>query len=175
MAVPEWFVPVHGEYAHLVAHAELARGMGMDAERVVLCEDGDRIELGDDGISHQGSVGGQHLYVDGTVGDLGNQVLGDRRTLGDDGFVTVVVHVDLERGEILAGPDVVSRGWVEQPALRAHELAVADEVETELLAALHDEDNGLDELERIARRAAGRTVADRTRRRPMIVPVVREG
>ena len=175
VALPEWFVPVHGEYAHLVAHAELARGMGMDAERVVLCEDGDRIELGDDGISHQGSVGGQHLYVDGTVGDLGNQVLGDRRTLGDDGFVTVVVHVDLERGEILAGPDVVSRGWVEQPALRAHELAVADEVETELLAALHDEDNGLDELERIARRAAGRTVADRTRRRPMIVPVVREG
>ena len=175
VAVPEWFVPVHGEYAHLVAHAELARGMGMDDERVVLCEDGDRIELGDDGVTHLGSVGGEHLYVDGTVGDLGNQVLGDRRTLGDDGFVAVVVHVDLERGEILAGPDVVSRGWVEQPALRAHELAVADEVETELLAALADEDNGIEELERVARRAAGRTVSDRTRRRPMIVPVVREG
>jgi ribonuclease J len=126
-------------------------------------------------VSHLGSVGGRHLYVDGTVGDLGNEVLGDRRTLGDDGFVAIVVHVDLERGEILAGPDVVTRGWVEQPALRAHEAAVADGVETAILTALEDADNGLDELERIARRAAGSLVADRTRRRPMIVPVVREG
>ena len=175
VAVPEWFVPVHGEYAHLVAHAELARGMGMDDDRVVLCEDGDQIVLNDDGVEHLGSVGGGHLYVDGTVGDLGNMVLGERRTLGDDGFVTVVVHVDLERGEILAGPDVVSRGWVEQPALVAHETAVADAVEQELIAALDDPDIDLNRLGQIARRAAGRTVNDRTRRRPMIVPVVREG
>ncbi len=175
VAVPEWFVPVHGEYVHLVAHADLARGMGMNDDRVVLCEDGDRIELSDEGVSHLGSVGGDHLYVDGTVGDLGREVLADRRTLGDDGFVTVVVHIDLERGEILAGPDVVTRGWVERPALQAHEAAVADEVETDLLAALEDSDVGLEELERIVRRSAGRTVADRTRRRPMIVPVVREG
>jgi len=175
VAVPEWFVPVHGEYAHLVAHAELARGMGMNDDRVVLCEDGDQIVLNDDGVEHLGSVGGGHLYVDGTVGDLGNMVLGERRTLGDDGFVTVVVHVDLERGEILAGPDVVSRGWVEQPALVAHETAVADAVERDLMAALDDPDVDIDRLGQIARRAAGRTVNDRTRRRPMIVPVIREG
>jgi len=175
VAVPEWFVPVHGEYAHLVAHAKLGRSMGLDDEHVVLCEDGDQIVLGDDGIEHLGSVGGDHLYVDGTVGDLGGEVLADRRTLGDDGFVTVVVHVDLERGEILAGPDVVTRGWVEQPALGAHEVAVADEVERDVLAGLDDPDNGVEDLAKIARRAAGRTVADRTRRRPMIVPVIREG
>jgi len=174
VAVPEWFVPVHGEYAHLVAHQDLAHRMGMPEDRVVLCEDGDQIVLSDDGIEHIGSIGGDHLYVDGTVGDLGSTVLADRRTLGDDGFVAVVVHVDLERGEILAGPDVVSRGWVELPALAGHEAAVADAVEADVLDALADPDLDLDRLAQVARRAAGRTVNDRTRRRPMIVPVVRE-
>ena len=174
VAVPEWFVPVHGEYAHLVAHRDLARNMGMPADRVVFCEDGDQIVLGDDGIDHLGSIGGDHLYVDGMVGDLGSTVLAERRTLGDDGFVAVVVHVDMDRGEILAGPDVISRGWVEVPALAGHEAAVADAVENDVLAALGDAEVNLDRLSQIVRRAAGRTVNDRTRRRPMIVPVVRE-
>jgi ribonuclease J len=109
------------------------------------------------------------------VGDLGNEVLGDRRVLGDDGFVSIVVHVDPERREILAGPDVVSRGWVEKPALLGHETAVADAVERDLRKALEGGEVDLDKLSQIARRAAGRTVNDRTRRRPMIVPMVREG
>jgi len=174
VAVPEWFVPVHGEYAHLVAHQELAHRMGMAEERVVLCEDGDQIVLSDDGIEHRGSIGGEHLYVDGTVGDLGRTVLSERRILGDDGFVAVVVHVDLDRGEILAGPDVTSRGWVELPALAGHEAAVADAVEADVLEALADNRVDLDRIAQVARRAAGRTVNERTRRRPMIVPVVRE-
>jgi len=174
VAVPEWFVPVHGEYAHLVAHRELALRMGMPDERVVLCEDGDRIVVSDEGVEHLGSIGGEHLYVDGMVGDLGSTVLAERRTLGDDGFVAVVVHLDLDRGEILAGPDVISRGWVEVPALAGHEAAVADAVEADLLDALHDPDADIERMTQIARRAAGRTVNDRTRRRPMIVPVVRE-
>ena len=175
VAVPDWFVPVHGEYAHLVAHRDLAYDMGMPRDRVVLCEDGDQIEITVDGIEHLGSVGGDHLYVDGTVGDLGNAVLGDRRVLGDGGFVAIVVHVDLDRGEIIAGPDVVSRGWVEQPALSAHESAVVDAVEHDLMEALADREDDLSKLSRIARKAAGRTVNDRTRRRPMIVPMIREG
>ena len=175
VAVPEWFVPVHGEYTHLVAHAALARGLGMADDRVVLCVDGDQVVLSDDGLDPAGSVSSSdRLYVDGMVGDLGHTVLGDRRVLGDDGFVAVVLHVDLDRGEIIAGPDVVTRGWVEQPALLAHEAAVADVVESEVGAALLEPDMTLDELARITRRAAGRTVNDRTRRRPMIVPVVRE-
>jgi len=174
VAVPEWFVPVHGEYAHLVAHRELALRMGMPDERVVLCEDGDRIVVSDEGVEHLGSIGGEHLYVDGMVGDLGSTVLAERRTLGDDGFVAVVVHLDMDRGEILAGPDVISRGWVEVPALAGHEAAVADAVEADLLDALHDPDADIERMTQIARRAAGRTVNDRTRRRPMIVPVVRE-
>jgi ribonuclease J len=175
VAVPEWFVPVHGEYAHLVAHRDLAHDMGMSPDRVVLCEDGDQIEITSAGVAHLGSIGGDHLYVDGTVGDLGNAVLGDRRVLGDDGFVAIVVHVDLDRGEIIAGPDVISRGWVEQPALLAHETAVADAVEKDLMKALADREENLNTLSQLARRAAGRTVNDRTRRRPMIVPMIREG
>ena len=175
VAVPEFFVPVHGEYAHLVAHRDLAREMGMDHDHVVLAEDGDQLELSDTGLVHLGSVGGDHLYVDGTVGDLGNAVLGERRLLGNDGFVAVIVHVDIERGELLAGPDVVSRGWVEQPALRAHETAVVDAVERAVMSALDDDIDDLARLSQIVRRAAGGIVSDRTRRRPMIVPMVREG
>jgi ribonuclease J len=174
VAVPEWFTPVHGEYAHLVAHRDLAYQMGMPEDRVVFCEDGDQIEIRTDGIHHLGSIGAKREYVDGIVGDLGEAVLGDRRVLGDDGFVAVVVDVDIERGEILAGPEVVSRGWVEHPALIAHEAAVAEAVEHDLLAALAKKEEDLNKLNQITRRAAGRTVSDRTKRRPMIVPMVRE-
>ncbi|MXW62442.1 MAG: ribonuclease J [Acidimicrobiaceae bacterium] len=175
VAVPEFFVPVHGEYAHLVAHRDLAREMGMDHDHVVLAEDGDQLELSDTGLVYLGSVGGDHLYVDGTVGDLGNAVLGDRRVLGNDGFVAVIVHVDIERRELLAGPDVVSRGWVEEPALRAHETAVVDAVQRAVMQALGDDIDDLGRLSQIVRRATGGIVSERTRRRPMIVPMVRDG
>ena len=175
VAVPDFFVPVHGEYAHLVAHRDLALEMGMDRDHVVVAEDGDQLELSDSGLVHLGSVGGDHLYVDGTVGDLGNAVLGDRRVLGADGFVAVIVHVDTERCELLAGPDVVSRGWVEHPALGAHETAVVDTVEAAVMKALDDRVADLARLSQIVRRSAGTIVAERTRRRPMIVPIVREG
>ena len=172
VASPEWFVPVHGEYEHLVAHARLAAEMGMASERVVLCCDGDRVELTDDGVRLIGSVGGDHLYVDGTVGDLGSTVLGERRKLGEDGFVAVVVDIDLERGAVVRGPEVVSRGWVEHPALLAHETAVADAVEAEVLDALADGRRDLQALEDLVLRTARRTSRERTRRRPVIVPMV---
>ncbi len=173
-ASPQWFVPVHGEYTHLVAHARLAADMGMDSERVLLCCDGDRIELTDHGLRHAGSVGGVHVYVDGTVGDLGSVVLDERRKLGSDGFVAVVVDLDLDRGLLVQRPQVVSRGWVEQPALMAHETAVADAVEAGVRDALNDGRTDLNAFEDLVLRAARRTSRDRTRRRPVIVPVVRE-
>ena len=173
-ASPQWFVPVHGEYEHLVAHARLATEMGMDSKRVLLCCDGDRIELTDDGLRHAGSVGGAHLYVDGTVGDLGSIVLDERRKLGGDGFVAVVVDLDLDLGVLQRRAEVVSRGWVEQPALLAHETAVADAVDAEVRAALDDGSRDVDAFEDLVLRTARRTSRERTRRRPVIVPVVRE-
>ncbi len=172
-ASAEWFVPVHGEYEHLVAHSRLAADMGMDPERVVLCCDGDRIELTDGGVRRAGSVGGVHVYVDGTVGDLGSIVLDERRKLGSTGFVAVVVDLDLDRGLLLRGPEVVSRGWVEQPALLAHEAAVVDAVEAEVQDALADGRRDLGAFEDLVLRTARRTSRERTRRRPVIVPVVR--
>ena len=174
VASPEWFVPVHGEYEHLVAHARLAQEMGMALDRVVLCCDGDRVELTDDGLRHAGSVGGDHLYVDGTVGDLGSTVLNERRKLGADGFVTVMLDLDLAGGSVVAGPQVVSQGWVEPPALQAHEAAVARAVDTAVRAALDGGERDLEALEGLVRRTARTMSRERTRRRPVIVPVVRK-
>lgn len=174
VASPEWFVPVHGEYEHLVAHARLAGEMGMAADRVLVCSDGDRIELTDDGLGLVGSVGGDHLYVDGTVGDLGSVVLGERRKLGADGFVVVVVDIDLDRGVLVSGPEVVTRGWVEQPALAGHEAAVCDAVESEVLRALAAGRDGIAAFEDLVLTVARRTSRDRTRRRPVIIPIVRQ-
>ena len=174
VASPEWFVPVHGEYAHLVAHARLARDMGMADDRVVLCSDGDRIELTDKGLRLAGSVGGDHVYVDGTVGDLGSQVLDERRKLGADGFVAVAVNVDLYRGAVVSGPEIVTKGWVEQPALVGHEAAVADAVEAEVRDALGGGERDLEALAELVLRTARRTTRTRTRRRPVIVPIVSE-
>ena len=174
VAAPDWFVPVHGEHPHLAAHARLAEQIGMSGDRVVLCTDGDRIEITDEGLSKVGSVGGDPLYVDGTVGDIGRTVLDDRRTLRDNGFVAVLANVSLDDARIVSGPDVVSRGWAEQPAVQDHEKAVAAAVAAELRGALQSGWRSIAELQRLARRATGRTVKDRTGRRPMIIPVVRE-
>ena len=173
VASPEWFVPVHGSDEHLAAHARLAGEMGMSASRVMRCRDGDRIELSDEGLRHLGSVGGEHLYVDGTVGDLGSAVLNERRKLGADGFVTVVISVDPGAGDLVSGPDIVSRGWVELPARRAHEIAVAAAVETAVVDALAGGRRDVSALEELVLRTARRVTRDRTRRRPVIVPIVR--
>ena len=173
VARPEWFVPVHGEYAHLVAHVELAQRMGMADDRIVLCEDGDRVELSDEGLRAMEPVGGRHLYRHGIVGHLDERVLGERRTLGNEGFVAVAVSVDAEAGRILAGPTVETRGWIAEVAERGlvDDLAVAVREALERAFAKGGQLDGV-ELGRIVRRAAGSLVSDRTSRKPMIVPML---
>lgn len=175
VARPEFFVPVHGEYFHLQAHAALARGLGMPDHHVVLCEDGDQVVLTDDGIARGDRVPGGYVYVDGIVGALDDVVLTERSTLGANGFVSVTVAVDRAARRIVAGPYVTSRGWLEPPVTEVHE----HELERAARLALEDALAGDDvaaatELERIARRAVGALVSERTRRRPMIVPTVVE-
>ncbi len=173
LAEPEWFVPVHGEYAHLVAHAELARELQMAARRVLLCTDGDRISLGDSGLQRLRRIEETPIYVDGIVGDLGETVLSQRRRLGADGFVAVIVEVDRRAGRIVSGPEVISRGWVEPPADSDHHKAIAEAVRDQLSAALDGAGRDSGGLSQAVRRAAGRTVDELTRRRPLIVPVIR--
>jgi ribonuclease J len=166
---PEFFTPVHGEYRHLVAHARLAEQMGVPRNNITLCEDGDVLELSDDGIELAGRVPAGYLFVDGIVGDVGQGVLRDRRLLADEGVVVVVVT-----GKVLTGPEIITRGWVYAP--EAEDLL--DEACDLVAAALERElANGVrevDVLEKEVRRTAGRFVNERTKRRPMIVPVVME-
>ena len=95
VAKPEAFVPVHGEYRHMVHHAELAVAMGIRPDQVLLCEDGDAVRLDHDGLRRDGTVPAGYVYVDGTVGDIGHGVLRDRKMLAEEGVVMVVATVDL--------------------------------------------------------------------------------
>ena len=116
---PEYFVPVHGEYRHLVHHARLARGTGMAEDKVIICEDGDSLLMGDDGIDVERRFApAGYLYVDGVVGDVGRGVLRDRRALAAEGIVVVIVTIDGHTGEIVTGPEIVTKGWVHAPRPR---------------------------------------------------------
>ncbi len=172
VARPEFFIPVHGEYRHLVHHARLAQGMGVADANVVLCEDGDSVVLDDKGIRRGDSVPAGYLYVDGTVGDVGHGVLRDRRVLAEEGVVVVVATVDLQAKEVVSPPEIITRGWVHAPEAEALLGEASDVVRDALEKALADGASDHDTLRRHARKALGRLVGERTRRRPMIVPVV---
>ena len=163
IARPEWFVPVHGEYRHLVAHARIAHQMGMPADHVMVCEDGDQLRLTDDGLVPHARVPAGYLYVDGIVGDVGNGVLRDRRVLAEEGVVVVVVAVDISTGAIITGPEVITRGWVYEAEaeglLDQCEAAVTDAIKD---AFAHDA-NDIENLQRCVRRAAGKFVNEQTR------------
>ncbi len=172
VARPASFIPVHGEYRHLVHHAALARSAGVDPDQVLLCEDGDVVVLDERGLHRDERVPAGYVYVDGTVGDIGHAVLRDRRVLAEEGVVMAVVTVDLHTGQLTAAPLIETRGWVHAP--EAEELLgeAASVVAGVARQALADGARDADVLTRHVRRALGRLVNERTRRRPMIVPVV---
>ncbi|MEJ7766123.1 MAG: ribonuclease J, partial [Acidimicrobiales bacterium] len=174
VAKPEYFIPVHGEFRHLRHHADLATGMGVAGNNVLLCEDGDVVRLDEKGVDFDGEVPAGYLYVDGIVGDVGHGVLRDRRVLSEEGVVVVVVTVDVKTGEVVSGPEIITRGWIHAPDAEP----LLDEARQVVTAALEKLDHRggveLEQVQRAARLALGRFVNDRTKRRPMIVPVVME-
>ncbi len=173
-ARPEWFVPVHGEYSHMTAHARIATRMGLAADRVVICQDGQSVVLDDDGLRRGDDVPADYIYVHGAVGDLDESVLVERRILGTDGFCSVVISLAIEgpNAALLREPEVISRGWVDgdegDQLRKSATLLVRDAIEE----ALAEGKRTRQELERVARRSLGRFVSNKTRLRPMIVPVV---
>ncbi len=171
---PEWYVPIHGEYRHMVANAKLGYIMGLPKDHVLVCEDGDVLELSDDGLAAVGRVPAGYLYVDGIVGDVGQGVLRDRRVLAEEGVVVVVVTVDIESGKVLTGPEIITRGWVYAPEAEDLLDEACDRVAGVVEAALANGMRDVESLEREVRKAAGKFVSERTKRRPMIVPVVME-
>ncbi len=169
---PEWFVPVHGEYRHMVNHARIARIMGVAEEKVIVCEDGDTLVLGDEGVERADPIPAGYVYVDGTVGDVGHGVLRDRRALAEEGVVVVVATVDVHAAEVVSPPEIVTRGWIHAPEAEELLEEASDVVRTALEKALADGAGDQESLRRHARKALGKFVGERTRRRPMIVPVV---
>jgi len=169
---PEYMIPVHGEYRHMQAHADLARTMGVKDKNVLVCEDGDRVTLTDKGLKRDGKVPAHYLYVDGIVGDVGHGVIRDRQVLAEEGVVVVIVNVDHDSAEIITGPEVITRGWIyaEEAEDLLDELRAL--VEEAVLTALRKGDHDSESLQRVVRKKAGKFVSDRTKRRPMIVPVV---
>lgn len=172
VARPEWFIPVHGEYRHLVNHAEIATQMGVAEENVLVCGDGDVVVLEDDKLRLGDAVPAGFLYVDGTVGDVGHGVLRDRRVLAEEGVVVVVATVDLHAGEVVSDPEIITRGWVHAAEAEALLEEAAATVRAAVETALADGATEQDTLRRHVRKALGRLVQERTRRRPMIVPIV---
>ncbi len=169
---PECFVPVHGEFRHMVHHARLALSMGLDPAKVLLCEDGDVIQLDAKGIARDGKVPAGYVYVDGTVGDIEHGVLRDRQKLAEEGVVMVVVTVDRQQRRLSCPPVIETRGWVHAPEAEALLEEASEVVGAAVTQALRDGAHDIEVLSRHTRKALGKFVGERTRRRPMIVPVV---
>jgi ribonuclease J len=173
---PKYFLPVHGEYRMLVQHARLAERVGIKPENIFVSENGDALEITPSGARFGGKISGAPVYVDGLgVGDVGNVVLRDRRHLSGDGMIVVTVTVDSEDGKVLAGPDITSRGFTYGSSDGD---GVLDEVRREAVKIMeHGAKEGLTEWTAIrehVHKGLQKFIYDRTKRRPMIVPVVME-
>ncbi len=169
---PSNFIPVHGEWRHLRAHARLAIESGVAPDRVVLCEDGDVVDLVDGRARLVGHVKSRYVYVDGlAVGDVGESLLTERRILGDGGFIAATVVVDSVTGKVVGGPTVSAKGFSEDPAVFDPVIPLVTEA---LDRAAQEGISDPHQLQQIVRRTVGRWVNDTYRRRPMIVPNVVE-
>ncbi|MFL6081565.1 MAG: ribonuclease J [Ornithinibacter sp.] len=169
---PRNVMPVHGEWRHLVANAELAVLTGVPRNRVVVAEDGVVVDLVDGRAAIAGAVPCGYVYVDGaSVGEADETLLKDRRILRDEGFISVIVVVDSMTGKVIAGPEITARGFVEDDV-------VFDDVMPQLVSALDDATSGgvtdTYQLQQVIRRSVGGWVGRKIRRRPMIIPMVIE-
>jgi ribonuclease J len=172
---PEWFIPVHGEFRHMVHHAELAMASGVAPDHVFVCEDGDVVTIGDQDVDvERQAVPAGYTYVDGIVGDIGQGVLRDRRQLAEEGVVVVFVTVDVRTGEIVSGPEIVTKGWVHATEAEALLGEARDAVRDAVEDATREGATDFETVRRNARRALGRFINERTKRRPAIIPVVLE-
>ena len=169
---PKNLMPVHGEWRHLRAHAAIASSTGMAEDRSVLAENGTVVDLRDGLASIVGVIPVGHVYVDGlAVGDIGDLALKDRRILGEEGFLSILVAVDFQAGKVVFGPELTARGFTDDPAgldpIRSELISI---VETAVADGVRD----AEALAHTVRRTVGRWVDQTYRRRPMILPMVVE-
>jgi len=169
---PTYVMPIHGEWRHLRANGAIAKSSGVRSENVIIAEDGVVVDLSKGKAAIVGSVPCGYVYVDGTsVGDISEASLKDRRILGEEGFISVVVVIDSQTGKIVAGPDIHARGFVEDESLFDQ---VRDKIVLELQDAVSSGVSGSHQLSQVVRRVVGKWVGGQHRRRPMILPLVIE-
>jgi ribonuclease J len=169
---PRNVLPIHGEWRHMRANAALAEGVGIASERITLAEDGTVMDLADGVLSVAGYLPVGFVYVDGSsVGDVTETSLKDRRVLGEEGFISVFVAVDIVDGVIVAGPEIHARGFGPDDEIAG---ALTEQVARAVEQALSDGADETHELQQRIRRVVGKWVNSTHRRRPMIIPVVVE-
>ena len=167
---PRNVMPVHGEYRHLNANAELAHMTGVPRENIVVVTDGEVVDLADGRVNVVGKVNADYVFVDGqTVGETTEDSLQDRRILGEEGFISVIAVVNTESRMIVSGPEIHTRGFLPDDSIFD---GIRDEIADELAGALSDGVDQTQKLQQVIRRKIGRWVNKKHRRRPMIVPVV---
>ena len=172
---PKNFIPVHGEYRHLKQHGELAIKLGLDSKNVVIPEVGDIIEVTRSGIKKNGSVVSGQIFVDGLgVGDVGNIVLRDRKHLSQDGILTVVVTLSKENKTIVAGPDIISRGFVYVRESEGLMDEAKDIVRNILLDCEEKKITDWATLKSNVRDELRAYLYEKTKRKPMILPIIME-
>ena len=172
---PKYFIPVHGEFRHLKKHASLGKKMGVPAKNVFISDIGRVLEIGTTGAKFNGTVPSGRVLIDGLgVGDVGNIVLRDRKHLAEDGIIVVVVTISGDDGSIMAGPDVISRGFVyvrESEDLMENARNIARE---SLEKCLSKNVSDWASMKQSLKSALGEYVYAETKRKPMILPVIME-
>ncbi len=172
---PKYFIPVHGEQKHLVKHAEIAMNMGMPRENIFIGDIGNVVELSKSCLKQFPSIPAGKILVDGLgVGDVGSIVLRDRKHLGQDGLIVVVVTLDGASGQVIAGPDIVSRGFVyvreSEPLMECARNAVLRALDSCDRQGIHD----WSVIKSTIRDELSKELYDKTRRSPMILPIIME-
>ena len=172
---PKHFIPVHGEYRHLKQHGELATKLGLDEKSVVIPDVGDIIEVTRNSIKKNGTVASGQIFVDGLgVGDVGNIVLRDRKHLSQDGILTVVVTLSKENKSIVAGPDIISRGFVYVRESEGLMDEARDIVRNTLLDCEEKKITDWATLKSNVRDELRTYLYEKTKRKPMILPIIME-
>jgi ribonuclease J len=169
---PKNVLPVHGEYRHLVANAALARETGIPAESTFIGENGSIYDLRDGRVRQAGQLDLGFVYVDGaSVGEITDADLKDRRILGEEGFISVIVVVDASTGKVISGPEIHARGVAEDDTVFE---AIKPKIVSALADAAHSGVRDQHALQQAVRRVVGTWAGKSLRRRPMIIPVVVE-
>ncbi len=170
---PRYFMPVHGEYRHLIRHKELAEGMGMSPDRIFVSDIGKVIEISDEGARFNSTVQAGKVLIDGSgIGDVGNIVLRDRKNLAENGLIIAVATISLEEGILMSGPEIISRGFV---YVRESEELMngAKDIATRILVDALDEGvREWNELKTIIKNGITKYIFAKTKRKPVILPIL---